>query len=58
MFGWMKNKKKEKHEASRRLLQAVMEREEACRKAVHKMNLLIVDKRFINIPVTQERRAN
>lgn len=57
MFGWMK-KNEAKKDASDKLLQAVIEREEAVKKAIHKMNLIVVDKRFMDIPVLEERRQS
>ena len=54
MFGWLKNAEKE--QASDMLLKAIIERENAVKNAVHKMNLVIIDKRFIDTPVLEERR--
>ena len=57
MFGWMKNKQAKK-DASDKLLEAVVEREEAVKRAIHKMNLIVIDKRFMDIPVLEERRQS
>jgi hypothetical protein len=49
--------KDKKNEATEHLLQAVIEREKAINRAMHKMNdIVIVEKRFHNVPVLEERR--